>query len=505
VSDDAATRSGAPPSTPGAAPEPGVPEASTSPAGPSEASPDAPPGSPEAAFTAEGAPSPAAVERGSAFEAFGRPPKPSDPVRTTARFAIAQLKRPVTKAVKLWRLIVAVIVGYRGEALALRAGNLTFITITSLVPLAAVILSLLHLLNEQRIDALVMRFFEDILSPGGRAQSEATIRKFLSAGGSRAAGSVSFFVFLVSSGILLRHLDASLNDVWAVRRKRPILVSIALYTGMLFFGPLAMGIALLGTDGMKQLVLWAELPYSDVAFALGAMASACLVFALLFKLAPHAPVPWRSALTGGAVAGIAWELARQLYGGIASFFFSANPLYGSLGIAPLFLMWIYVSWYIVLSGARLAYAVEHADFHDEFADLLTHPRSAELIATRIASLVTRAALTNAKAPTTRSLAQELHLPQMRVIDLVHQLTEKKLLVVQRSAILPARDPSTLTLADISAAVGGAAAVPPERISSSGRFEEAERLFSAIDEATVQRLKGISWTDLAAPSTTTEKP
>ena len=61
----------------------------------------------------------------------------------------------------------------------------------------------------------------------------------------------------------------------------------------------------------------------------------------------------------------------------------------SLGIAPLFLMCVYVSWYVILSGARLAYAVEHADFHDEFSDLLEHPRSNELIASRIAEQVAR--------------------------------------------------------------------------------------------------------------------
>ena len=52
-------------------------------------------------------------------------------------------------------------------------------------------------------------------------------------------------------------------------------------------------------------------------------------------------MPWKSALFGGAASGVAWELARHVYGGIASLFFSANKVYGSLGIAPLFLMWIF--------------------------------------------------------------------------------------------------------------------------------------------------------------------
>ncbi len=411
------------------------------------------------------------------------------------------------RAVALWRLIVAVVLGFRGEALGLRAGNLTFITITSLVPMVAVIFSLLHAFNAKRIDPLVLKFFEDILSPGGRAQSEQTIRTFLSASNSRAAGSLSFVVVLVSSGLMLRHLDASLNDIWRVRRKRPILVSIGLYAGVLFFGPLLIGISLLSTEGVKRFLGWLEFPFSAQAYVLGSVVSAFVVFTMLYKLAPHAPVRWRSAITGGAVAGIAWEAARHLYGGIASLFFSANKVYGSLGIAPLFLMWIYVGWYLVLSGARLAYAVEHADFHDEFRELLEHPRSNELIAARIAEEIARASLEGAPPPTSRTLSVALLLPEQRVKELVQVLINGELLVANdKGALLPARELSTLTLADVSAAVGGTARiVKRERASNTGHFESVARMFTSADETTIEKLRAISWADLALrPAEKSEK-
>jgi membrane protein len=402
------------------------------------------------------------------------------------------------RAVDLWRTLVAVVTGYRGEALALRAGNLTFITITSLVPMVAVIFSLLHALNAKRIDPLVLKFFEDILSPGGRAQSEQTIRTFLAAANSKTAGSLSFVVVLVSAGLMLRHLDASLNDIWKVRARRSLLASLALYAGTLFVGPLLIALSLLGTQGAKRLLGWLEFPFSAQVYLLGGVLAAVLVFSLLYKLAPHAPVQWRSALIGGGVAGLAWELARHLYGGIAGFFFSANMLYGSLGIAPLFLMWIYVGWYIVLSGARLAYAVEHVDFHEEFGDLLAHPRSEELIASRIAEEVARAQLAGLPAPTTRQLASRLRLPEQRVIELVRALIDAKLLLAdEKGRLAPARDVASMTLADISAAVGGTARVAQrERQSQTGHFDAVARLFSSADETTIEKLKAISWADLA---------
>ncbi len=409
------------------------------------------------------------------------------------------------RAVALWRLLVAVVLGFRGDALALRAGNLTFITITSLVPAVAVVFALLHAFNASRIDPLVLAFMEDVLSPGGRAQSEQVIRTFLTAANSRVASTLSFAVVLVSAGIMLRHLDASLNDIWRVRTRRPLLISVALYGAVLLVGPLLFALSLLGTQSAKDFIGWLEFPYAAQVFFLGSVVTAALLFSLLYKVAPHAPVQWSSALTGGVLAGIAWQLARSAYGGIAGFFFSANKLYGSLGIAPLFLMWIYVSWYILLSGARLAYAVEHRDFHDAFADLLEHPRSNELIASRIAEEVARAALGGLSSPTSQKLAGTLRLPEQRVRELVTVLVDSGLLAFTPSGgLVPAREPATLTLADVSAAVGGTA-----RISTRERaahYGSVARLFSSADESTIEKLKGISWADLVQENdSNAEKP
>lgn len=408
--------------------------------------------------------------------------------------------RLIDGALRVGRVLVAVVSGYRGEALNLRAGNLTFITIMSLVPLAAVILSLVHALSGARIDPLLMRLFEDVLSPGGRTQSEATIRRFIAAASSRAGGGLSFAVVAVSAGLMLRHLDAALNEVWAVARKRPVLISIALYAGVLLIGPVLIAAALVGTEGVRRLLLWAELPYSAQAFMVGAVLVAGTFFTLLYKLAPHAPVAWRSALIGGFVAGGVWEAARHLYSTVAGLFFSANPIYGSLGIAPLFLVWIYVAWYIVLSGARLAYAVEHAAFQREFGELLLHPRARELIATRVAALVTEAALSGQPAPTVKALSAAISVPPQRVIEVVGTLTAKGLLTANRAgevSLPEGADPQALTLADISAAVGGTAGlVGPFVPQHSSPFQSFASYFRIADETNVEKLKEISWVMLA---------
>jgi membrane protein len=362
-----------------------------------------------------------------------------------------------------------------------------------------VIISLVHLFGAGRLDRLVNGFFAELLSPGG----EQTVRAFFSATSARAAGGFSFAVVLVSAGVLVRQLDASLNEIWAVRQRRSFLVNLGLYAGVLLLAPAVIVLSLLGSQGVQQVVAWLELPDLGSAFEVGAALAAMVVFTLLYRFAPHAPVAWRSAFLGGLAAGLTWEAARHLYAGLASLIWSANMLYGSLGVAPLFLTWVWVGWYIVLAGARLAYAVEHADFHDEFGDLLQHPRSQELIGGRIAELITAAVGQGKPGSTPRALAAALQMPEQRIREIVASMTLAGLLTrVGKEELAPARPPEELTLADISLALGGAAAlVRREHISRTGQFESIAARFTSADDATVEKLKGISWQDLvqAAPA------
>lgn len=388
---------------------------------------------------------------------------------------------------------------FRGESVTLRAGNLTFISITSLVPLIGVGVALLNFFGQRTLERRLRGFVNDLLAPGVQSHSEAFFNQFFSVAGSRAVGGLSFLIVLMSAGILLRHLDAALNEVWAVHRRRPLMVSLSLYLGLLLVGPILLALLVTGTTGLKSAILALDLPFSAQAVQLGAGLSAIAVLTLLYKLAPHSPVRWRSALSGGAAAGIAWELARHTYGGIASLALQANTVYGSLGIAPLFLMWIYVSWCLVLFGARLAYAVEHADFRGEFMDLSSHPRARELLGARVAQETARAALAKARGPTARVLSFRLNVPEQLLAEVLRQLMSAGLLKHGPGRqLLPARDLSRLTLADVSAAVGGVGASSQRDAADPSRYEPFDRLFGEADAASLERLKNVTWVSLAGP-------
>ncbi len=420
--------------------------------------------------------------------------RPGQPLKTFgAKLADSRAGR---FASDVFAALRAVIHGFRGESINLRAGNLTFISVFSLVPMITVALALLQLLHQERFQGRLLRFLQDVLAPGIQDESAAFLQRFMDAASSTAAGGLSTAFLLISSGMLLRHLDASLNEIWAVRKARPLYVSVGLYAGLLTVGPIALGLWLGGTQSMQRLILGAGLPFSAQMVKLGSAAISVAALTLLYKFAPHAPVRLRSALAGGLVGGIGWELAKVTYASVAGWGFRYNPIYGSLSAAPLFLMWIYVSWWLVLFGARLSYAVEHAHVRGVLMDLVFHPRAKELIGARIAQLVAASHAEGGLPPTPRDIARTLRVPAQMVIEIVHLLEQAGLVVLQRGGLLPAKSPSELTLADVSAAVGGVAKLLRKPGAKSTGFQEVEHLFSEVDDAKLERLKRVSWASLA---------
>lgn len=403
------------------------------------------------------------------------------------------------RASGIFRVLRGVALGFRGEHINLRAGNLTFITIFSLAPLLTVALALLRLVDQVRFQGHVRRFIRELLAPGIQEDSAAFLERFLSAASSRTAGGLSFLALMLSAGMLLKHLDASLNEIWAVKRPRPLAQSIALYGLALVVGPFLLGLWLAGTAAIRSALLSAELPFSRQWFSAGTAALAVVVFGCLYRFIPSSPVRFRSAAIGGVVGGLGWETSRYVYAHLVAMGFHSNPIYGSLGAAPIFLTWIYVSWWTVLLGARLAYAVEHAHLRADYRDFGEHPRSLQLVAGRLALELTSAVEHGAPGPTVRQLARRLSLPGPVVEELVRQLVHHGLLQEDAfGGLEPAKPPTELTLADIATAVAGWEPTPEARSPEAKRLE---RYFRDADAQAQGALAAISWKALAesAPS------
>lgn len=382
------------------------------------------------------------------------------------------------------RAVAAVLRGYRGERISLRAAALTYFSIFSLVPLATVALVMLETLHQQAFHDRVHAYIQGVLAPGVQKDSLAIIEKLLATASSRALKGIGFLTLAVSAGSILKNLDQSLNDLWNIAAQRTWGARLVHYALALTVGPLLLALSLAGTAGLRHTLL--HLPWPGMAFltAVIPVLATALGLTFLYVLVPHTRVELRPALAGALLATVGWELAKHGYAAFAAGIFRYNALYGSLGAIPLFLLWVYVSWVLVLFGARLAFALQHADALDRLSELRAHPRGEELLAFSVARELARAELQGLRPIAVRDLARRSLIPEHELVPLLKRFLRSELVHLARGKVALARDPRTLRLDEVRA------------LFATGRFAGLPAEVTELARALERDLTLLSWADLA---------
>jgi membrane protein len=232
------------------------------------------------------------------------------------------------------------------------AASLSFTSLLSMVPLLAVvfgIVSVFPVFNEWS-NALQSFIFDNFLPDTGE-QIVPHINAFL--------GSVSSLtlpgtlVLIVTALLLMVRIEAAFNRVWRVDRNRSLTSRIVLYWALLTLGPLliAAAIALSASQVFGDSGVLGGLPPSLQKLATFVLS--WLVFTLLFVLVPNRRVRFRDGLVGALLSTVLFGLAKA---GFVAYVSNANykVIYGALATVPIFLLWLYLVWVVVLLGASLA-------------------------------------------------------------------------------------------------------------------------------------------------------
>lgn len=398
-------------------------------------------------------------------------------------------------AIDTLRAVIAVAHGFRGEKISLRASALTYISIFSLVPMLAVALALVSALAPRGLHAYVRTFIFDVLAPGIREDGAAVLDRFLRGASTTTAGGVGFIALAFSAASLLRNLDSSINEIWNVRKKRPLAIRLGVYAAILIFGPILLALSLAGMGALSRL-LRHYVPFSAEVLTAGGALISITGFTLLYLVAPAAQVRFRSALAGGLVAGFGWDLAKHVYGELAERAFRASPVWGSLGAIPLALTWIYLSWLLLLFGARLSYAVQFAWFSRGMPGLLAYPRSDARIAARIAAVLSRATRSGEGPLPVRAVGEHLRLTVEAIEPVLEQLVGSGLVrLLPGGRVEPARSLEELSLADIALAVGGADPANPATYQGKRPRSGLEATFDRAEGEFLAQLRRIRWSEL----------
>ncbi|MEO9871284.1 YihY/virulence factor BrkB family protein [Ekhidna sp.] len=248
-----------------------------------------------------------------------------------------------------------------------KASALTYLSMLSLVPVLAMVFGIAKVFGiRELMQTELERYFSgqtEILN-----QVQPFVDKMLNSQGGGIAASISA-IFLIYTVIrLLMNIEAAFNDMWDIKKSRRWERKISDYVAVILLGPVLLIVASSATIIVKDTIQdfitqWEALGQlrSGIIFLLKLLPYTILWLLLfgLYLIFPNTRVKFWPALFAGIVAGTLYQLNQQAFISLQFAFARYNAIYGSIAFLPLFLIWLQISWLIVLFGAEICYGVQY--------------------------------------------------------------------------------------------------------------------------------------------------
>jgi membrane protein len=365
--------------------------------------------------------------------------------------------------VRMLRVVSLAIRGFREDFCALRATSLTFYTLLSIVPVAAMAFGIAKGFGFQKI--LEQQLFENF--PGQReivgkvvlfAQS---LLQTTQGGVIAGIGLVLLFWTVVK---VLGNIEASFNSIWGVRRPRSMVRKFSDYLSIMMISPLLVilqsSATVFITTQLSQIAERIALigyfsPLITLSFKLIPYVIVWVLFTMVYLVMPNTRVKFSSGLIAGVIAGTGYQLFQWFYISVQVGAARYNAIYGSFAALPLFLVWLQVSWTIVLFGAEISFAKQHAQDHEFESDTeQASPGLRKMVALQIARLVVQKFVDGAPPLSAEAIAAGVERPPRLTHRVLEELVEGGILnevQVESTEVptyVPARDVDQFTLSYI---------------------------------------------------------
>ncbi|MFT4045247.1 MAG: YihY/virulence factor BrkB family protein [Solimonas sp.] len=376
--------------------------------------------------------------------------------------------------------------------LTMRATSLVYTTLLSIVPLLALVFSVLKAFGARHA---LEPFLTQLLAPLGPQAGEVTqqVLGFIQNVKVGVLGMVGIALLLWSALSLIQKVESSFNFVWRVERPRPLIQRLGEYFAMLAVGPLVIFLAVGITASILNSSVVAFLaeyqPFGFLIFVIGRLLPYVLIialFTLFYRYVPNARVTLRAAATGGIFAGALWQTGSLVFASFVAGATNYNAIYSSFAILIFLLIWIYVGWMILLLGCQLAFYVQHPEhLKPHRAPSLLGGRQIEYLALLAMATIGRRFIAGEPAYTQEELSLELGAEPEHVARIVEQLIFCGLLVESgraRTQLTPAVDLDSVPLAQLWTLARTGEGLPgadrPLARSARALIDEAEADFAA---------------------------
>ncbi len=376
------------------------------------------------------------------------------------RIRRSQLSSGKSFLIKQMRVLILSVKGFHEDKCQLRASALTFYTLISIVPVAAMAFGIAKGFGLEKVLETQLRS-----KLTGQEEIVASIIKFSHSllektqGGLVAGVGLIILVWAVFK--LLGQIESSLNDVWKIKEKRSISRMFGDYLALMIICPVLLILSssttvfittqvnvilekftILGSFSAFIFFLLKLLPYVLM----------WLLFTFLYIFMPNTKVRFASGLVAGIIAGTIFQILQWSYITFQIGVVHYNTIYGSFAALPLFLVWLQLSWTIVLYGAEISVAYQNADIYEFEPDFLqASHRLRKTLSLLVTSRLIKNFVRGEKPLTALEISDQLEIPIRFVNEILFDLVKSQILSVAeiegkgRRGYQPAIDVGSLTI------------------------------------------------------------
>ncbi|MCK5557706.1 MAG: YihY/virulence factor BrkB family protein, partial [Candidatus Hydrogenedentes bacterium] len=351
------------------------------------------------------------------------------------RIRLRNLPRKKSFLIKQLRVVLLALRGFDEDKCQLRASALTFYSLLSIVPVLAMTFGIakgfgLDTMLQTQLLGLLERFpgQEDVLS--GVINSANNLLENTKGGVIAGIGVVLLFWTVIK---VLGNVERSFNDIWGVKKARSIGRRLSDYLSMMLVCPIlfvmSSSITVFAAGQIRLITERIALlgAISPLIFALLRLFPYCVIwilFSFIYIFMPNAKVNFKSGILAGIVAGTTYQVVQWVYISFQIGVVKYNAIYGSFAALPLFLVWLQLSWLIVLFGAEISFAHQNVDTYEFEPDCLrASGRFRKLLALRITHQLVKNFCAGEKAWTATQISHTLEIPIRLARQILYELTE----------------------------------------------------------------------------------
>lgn len=379
-----------------------------------------------------------------------------------------------------------------------RAASLAFTTLLSLIPLLVAFTQVLqqYFRNlfpdfKSQIDGVL-----NVIIPYQSPQLTYHLAKF--AENASAASTFGAIVFIVIAFRLFLAVEMTINQIWKVRSVRGYRQKIMAFTMLFFWGPLLMGLSFTTTAMLERNRFLHVFFQSDLIFRIAPVVVLFIAFTMLFWLVPSTRVKFSAAAVGAVVTAALFSLVRFGFGLYANYLFHGrfNVIYGTLGLAVIFLIAIEVMWVVILLGVEVSFVYQnlYGLLRATEQHIGDEPRFDLYFALRALIEISRRFDKREDAPSASRLAEQFGTTDAQMCRVLRRLSDAKLVKEiggEWEAFVPGCDPDRITVEELLDVIEAPRAMP--ELVEDGEAERAAiaAVFKRLSDSTRSTLDRLS--------------